>query len=250
MSKTVQRQGGKITQSSVLSPRHSSDLIVLQDVSKVYGMGEASVRAVDRISFSVQTRELVLILGPSGAGKTTLLSLIGGLLHPTSGTIQVAGAELHTLSPSALSRFRLRQVGFVFQFFQLLSALTTSENVEVVLRLGGFAARTARQRAKELLVCLGLGARLAHLPAELSGGEKQRVALARALALDPPLLIADEPTGSLDSRSGEEVIRLLRQLVDEEHHTVLIASHDQRIIPVASRVLRCEDGRLVEVSSS
>ncbi|HJY80497.1 MAG TPA: ABC transporter ATP-binding protein [Candidatus Binatia bacterium] len=250
MSKTVQKQGGEITQSSILSPQHSSDLIVLQDVSKVYGMGEAAVRAVDRVSFSVQTRELVLILGPSGAGKTTLLSLIGGLLHPTSGTIQVAGAELHTLSPSALSRFRLRQVGFVFQFFQLLSALTTSENVEVVLRLGGFAARTARQRAKELLVRLGLGARLAHLPAELSGGEKQRVALARALALDPPLLIADEPTGSLDSRSGEEVIRLFRQLVDEEHHTVLIASHDQRIIPVASRVLRCEDGRLVEVRSS
>src|SRR5262245_11240759 len=119
MSKTVQRQGGKITQSSVLSPGHSSDLIVLQDVSKVYGRGEAAVRAVDRVSFSVQTRELVLILGPSGAGKTTLLSLIGGLLHPTSGMIQVAGAELHTLSPSALSRFRLRQIGFVFQFFQL-----------------------------------------------------------------------------------------------------------------------------------
>ncbi len=228
-----------------------SSLIVLQDVSKVYGTGEAAVRAVDRVSLSIQTGELVLILGPSGAGKTTLLSLIGGLLHPTSGTIQVAGAELHVLSPSALSRFRLQQIGFVFQFFQLLSALTACENVGVVLRLGGFSSKAARQRAEELLIRLGLGARLTHLPAELSGGEKQRVALARALALDPPLLIADEPTGSLDSRSGEEVIRLLRQLVDEEHHhTVLIASHDQRIIPVASRVLRCEDGRLVEVRSS
>src|SRR5713226_1482937 len=246
MSKTVQRRVGEIPQSSVLSPQSSSVLIHLQDVSKIYGTGETAVRAVDRVSLSVQTGELVLILGPSGAGKTTLLSLIGGLLHPTSGTIQVAGAELHTLSPSALSRFRLQQIGFVFQFFQLLSALTASENVEVVLRLGGFASKAARQRAAELLVRLGLGGRLAHLPAELSGGEKQRVALARALALHPPLLIADEPTGSLDSRSGEEVIRLLRQLVDEEHHTVLIASHDQRIAPVASRVLRCEDGRLVE----
>ncbi len=246
MSKTVQRRVGEIPQSSVLSPQSSSVLIHLQEVSKIYGTGETAVRAVDRVSLSVQTGELVLILGPSGAGKTTLLALIGGLLHPTSGTIQVAGAELHTLSPSALSRFRLQQIGFVFQFFQLLSALTARENVEVVLRLGGSAPKAARQRAEELLVRLGLGARLTHLPAELSGGEKQRVALARALALHPPLLIADEPTGSLDSRSGEEVIRLLRQLVDEEHHTVLIASHDQRIAPVASRVLRCEDGRLVE----
>lgn len=244
MRKTVQRRGGVITQSSALSPQPSADLIVLQDVSKIYGAGEAAVRAVDRVNLCVQTGELVLILGPSGAGKTTLLSLIGGLLHPTSGTIAVAGAELHALSPSALSRFRLRQVGFVFQSFQLLSALTAGENVQVVLRLGGFTPRAARQRAEELLVSLGLGARLTHLPADLSGGEKQRVALARALALDPPLLIADEPTGSLDSRSGEEVIRLFRRLVDEERRTVLIASHDQRIVPVASRVLRCEDGRL------
>jgi putative ABC transport system ATP-binding protein len=238
------------TLESRLQTLDSSILIHLQDVSKIYGTGETAVRAVDRVNLSVQPGKLVLIFGPSGAGKTTLLSLIGGLLHPTSGTIQVAGAELHALSPSALSRFRLRQIGFVFQFFQLLSALTASENVEVVLRLGGFSSKAARQRAEELLIRLGLGTRLTHLPAELSGGEKQRVALARALALDPPLLIADEPTGSLDSRSGEEVIRLLRRLVDEEHHTVLIASHDQRIIPIASRVLQCEDGRLVEVSSS
>jgi putative ABC transport system ATP-binding protein len=169
-------------------------------------------------------------------------------LRPTSGTIQVAGVALHTLSPSLLSRFRLRQVGFVFQFFQLLSALTASENVEIVLRLGGLTRKAARQRAGELLTQFGLGPRLSHLPAELSGGEKQRVALARALALRPPLLIADEPTGSLDSRSGEDVIRLFRRLVDEEGHTVLIASHDQRIVPVASRVLRCEDGRLREAA--
>jgi putative ABC transport system ATP-binding protein len=246
----VPRENVFTTLDSRLQTLDSSILIHLQDVSKIYGTGETAVRAVDRVNLSVQPGELVLIFGPSGAGKTTLLSLIGGLLHPTSGTIQVAGAELHALSPSALSRFRLRQIGFVFQFFQLLSALTASENVEVVLRLGGFSSKAARQRAEELLIRLGLGTRLTHLPAELSGGEKQRVALARALALDPPLLIADEPTGSLDSRSGEEVIRLLRQLVDEEHHTVLIASHDQRIIPVASRVLHCEDGRLVEVSSA
>jgi putative ABC transport system ATP-binding protein len=219
-------------------------LIRLDNVSKIYGTGETAVRAVDRVSLNVGTGELVLILGPSGAGKTTLLSLIGGLLHPTSGTIQVAGADLHALSPPELSRFRLQQIGFVFQFFQLFSALTAGENVELVLHLGGYPPKEARQRAEELLARFALDKRLTHLPAELSGGEKQRVALARALALRPPLLIADEPTGSLDWRSGEEVILLLRRLVDEDRHTVLIASHDQRIIPVASRVLRCEDGRL------
>jgi putative ABC transport system ATP-binding protein len=235
------------TPNSELRTWDSSLLIHLTEVSKIYGTGETAVRAVDRVNLSVQAGELVLILGPSGAGKTTLLSLIGGLLHPTSGTINVAGTALHALSPAALSRFRLRQIGFVFQFFQLLEALTARENVEVVLRLGGYARPAARRRAADLLTQLGLGARLTHLPRELSGGEKQRVALARALALQPPLLIADEPTGSLDSRSGEEVIQLLRRLVDEEQRTVLIASHDQRIIPVASRVLHCEDGRLAEV---
>jgi len=226
----------------------NSKLICLRDVSKIYGRGASAVRAVDRVTLNVRAGELALILGPSGAGKTTLLSLIGGLVQPTSGTVRVAGTELQRLSAGALSRFRLRQIGFVFQSFQLLSALTARENIEVVLRLGGYAPRPARQRAEELLGRLGLSKRLTHLPADLSGGEKQRVALARALALNPPLLIADEPTGSLDSHSGEEVIRLLRQLVDEEQRTVLIASHDQRIIHVASRVLRCEDGRLEEVS--
>ncbi|MEW6299533.1 MAG: ABC transporter ATP-binding protein [Thermodesulfobacteriota bacterium] len=224
----------------------ASRLIQLTAVSKVYGAGETAVRAVDRVNLTIHAGEFVLLLGPSGSGKTTLLSLIGGLLRPTSGTVHVAGVELQRLSPAALSRFRLHQVGFVFQSFQLLSALTARENVELVLRLGGYAPRAARQRAEELLTRFGLRHRLTHLPADLSGGEKQRVALARALALSPPLLIADEPTGSLDSRNAEEVILLLRRLVDDERRTVLVASHDQRIVPVASRVLSCEDGHVTE----
>jgi ABC-type lipoprotein export system ATPase subunit len=198
------------------------------------------------VTFNAYPGELVFILGPSGAGKTTLLSLIGGLLHPTTGSIHVAGTELTTLSLAALSQFRLRQIGFVFQFFQLLAALTARENVEIVLRLGGWTLSEARRRAEELLERFGLGNRLHHLPQMLSGGEQQRVALARALALQPPVVIADEPTGSLDSHSGEGVIRLLRQLVDEEQRTVIVASHDLRIQQVASRVFRCEDGRLKE----
>ncbi|MGH9429031.1 MAG: ABC transporter ATP-binding protein, partial [Terriglobia bacterium] len=162
-------------------------------------------------------------------------------------SIQVAGTELTALSPTALSQFRLRQLGCVFQFFQLLTALTARENVELVLRLGGCTFPQARQRAEELLARFGLGNRLQHLPRMLSGGEQQRVALARALALQPPVVIADEPTGSLDSHSGEQVIRLLRQLVDEEHRTVSVASHDLRLQQVASRVFRCEDGHLEEL---
>ena len=230
-------------QASSLHPP-TRNVVSLHEVRKVYGVGETAVRAIDGVNLSVPAGELVLILGPSGSGKTTLLSLIGGLLRPTSGVVQVADSDLGQLSSTALADFRLRQIGFVFQFFQLFSSLTASENVEMPLRLAGCAARESQQHAEFLLDRFGLGKRLLYRPQNLSGGEKQRVALARALALHPPVIIADEPTGSLDSRNGEEVIRILRQLVDDEQRTVLVASHDQRIIQVATRVLRCEDGHL------
>jgi putative ABC transport system ATP-binding protein len=221
-------------------------LIRLQAVCKIYGFGEAAVRAVDSVDLTIHAAEFVLLLGPSGSGKTTLLSLIGGLLQPTSGAVYVAGTEVSRLPPKALAAFRLSQIGFIFQFFQLMSALTACENVELVLRLSGQTHHMARQAAETLLLRFGLAHRLTHLPAQLSGGEKQRVALARALALRPPIIIADEPTGSLDSHNGEQVIHLLRQLVDEERRTVLVASHDPRLVHVATRVLHCEDGRIRE----
>jgi putative ABC transport system ATP-binding protein len=247
MSQENQKSNENITQSSVLSPQSLYPVVHLQNVTKIYGTGKTAVRAVDDVNLRVAAGELILILGPSGAGKTTLLSLIGGLLQPTSGTVHVAGRDLGQLSSAALADVRLRQIGFVFQFFQLFDALTARENVEVPLRLVGHNISEARQQAEMLLERFGLRRRLSHRPQDLSGGEKQRVALARALALRPPLIIADEPTGSLDSRNGEEVIRLLRQLVDEEQRTVLVASHDQRIAQVATRVLQCEDGRLVDL---
>ncbi len=246
MSQENQKSLENATQSSVLSPQSLQGVIALHGVCKVYGVGETAVRAVDGINLHVQQGELALILGPSGAGKTTLLSLIGGLLQPTAGEVRVADTNLSRLTPKALAEFRLRQIGFVFQFFQLFSALTARENVEVPLRLAGIAAGEARRQAEALLEQLNLRKRLFHRPQDLSGGEKQRVALARALALRPSVIIADEPTGSLDSRNGEEVIRLLRQLVDNEQRTVLVASHDQRLAQVATRILHCEDGRLVE----
>lgn len=227
-----------------------SSLILLHNVSKSYGSGEAIVHAVNQVNLTVQAGELILLLGPSGSGKTTLLSLIGGLVQPTSGAIVVAGTDVCNLTPKALAQFRLRQIGFVFQFFQLFAALTAQENVEVTLRLGGYPPQTARREAESLLNRFGLERRLRRLPSQLSGGEKQRVALARALALQPPIIIADEPTGSLDSRTGEEVILLLRQLVDEEGRTVLVASHDPRLERVATRVLRCEDGQVQEQEST
>jgi putative ABC transport system ATP-binding protein len=235
----------ELSLSSSLKP-HVSSLIRLQAVRKIYGSGEAAVRAVDSVDLTIHAGEFVLLLGPSGSGKTTLLSLIGGLLQPTSGAVYVAGTEVSRLLPKALAAFRLRQIGFIFQFFQLMSALTACENVELVLRLSGQTPHRARQEAETLLTRFGLAHRLTHLPAQLSGGEKQRVALARALALRPPIIIADEPTGSLDSHNGEQVIHLLRQLVDEEHCTVLVASHDPRLVHVATRVLHCEDGRIRE----
>ncbi len=250
MSQEKQKNDARIAQSSVLSPRSSQPVIHLQNVTKIYGSGKTAVRAVDGVSLSVPAGELVLILGPSGAGKTTLLSLIGGLLQPTTGVVRVAGSDLSQLSSTVLADFRLRQIGFVFQFFQLFSSLTARENVEIPFRLAGYAVQEARRQAEALLERFGLSKRLGHRPQDLSGGEKQRVALARALALRPPVVIADEPTGSLDSHTGEEVIRLLRELVDDEQRTVLVASHDQRITRVATQVLHCEDGRLVELSAT
>ena len=214
----------------------------VRDVTKRFGDGETVVTAVRDVSLAVEPGEIVLIMGPSGSGKTTLLSMMGALLKPTRGTIHLDGTELSALSEGQLPDIRLRQFGFIFQDFNLLSALTVLENVAIVAELTGLKGRAARDKARAILTDLGLGARLGFLPEKLSGGEKQRVAIARAMVNDPTLILADEPTANLDSKIGHEIMRLLRRVAKEQGRSVVIVSHDQRIRDIADRVLWLEDG--------
>ncbi|MEX0630414.1 MAG: ATP-binding cassette domain-containing protein [Chloroflexota bacterium] len=214
----------------------------VRDVSKRFGEGATAVAAVRGVSLAVEPGEVILIMGPSGSGKTTLLSMMGAILKPTTGSIHLDGTELSALSEGRLPDIRLRQFGFIFQDFNLLSALTVRENVALVAELAGLKARAARDRATALLTELGLGERLEFLPEKLSGGEKQRVAIARALINDPTLILADEPTANLDSKIGHEIMRFLRRIAKEQGRSVVIVSHDQRIRDIADRVLWLEDG--------
>jgi putative ABC transport system ATP-binding protein len=221
--------------------------LAIHDVSKKFGVGETAVTAVEAVSLEVEPGEVVLIMGPSGSGKTTLLSMMGALLRPTSGSIHLDGTEISALSEGRLPDIRLRQFGFVFQDFNLLSALTVLENVALVAELAGATPRQAREKATVSLTTLGLGERLQFLPEKLSGGEKQRVALARALINDPTVILADEPTANLDSKIGHEIMRLLRRTAKEQRRSVVIVSHDERIRDIADRVLWLEDGRFKDM---
>lgn len=215
-------------------------------VTKRFGSEDTEVVAVREVSLSVEPGEVVLIMGPSGSGKTTLLLMLGGLLKPTEGTIRIDGVELSALSESKLPDIRLRHFGFIFQDFNLLSALNVLDNVSIAAELAGVTRREARRRAAALLGELGLGRRLRFSPEKLSGGEKQRVAIARALVNDPALILADEPTANLDSSHGHETMRLLREIAKGRGRAVVIVSHDQRIRDIADRVLWLEDGQFKE----
>ena len=211
-------------------------------LDKTYGEGITEVHAVRGIDLVVEAGEVVLIMGPSGSGKTTLLSMLGAMLRPTSGQIVVDGHDLTAIPESRLPKLRTATFGFVFQDFNLISALTALENVEFALNLGGVTGRHARERAEELLTRLGLADRLSFRPDQLSGGEKQRVAIARALANHPRVILADEPTANLDSKIGHDIARLLRRIATEQNRAVVMVSHDIRLKEVADRVLWLEDG--------
>ncbi|WP_328655367.1 ABC transporter ATP-binding protein [Micromonospora sp. NBC_00330] len=225
---------------------HPGEVVRVSGVSRTFGRGEHAVHAVRDVSFTADRGELVAIRGRSGAGKTTLLNLIGGLDRPDSGQVVVAGHEVTSAGEAELLRLRRGTVGFVFQTFGLVPILSAAENVGVPLRLAQVPAAQREERVAVLLELVGLGGHAAQRPYELSGGQQQRVAVARALANEPDLLIADEPTGQLDSETGRSIMDLLRAVVHARGMTALVATHDPALIDLADRVLVLRDGRLVD----
>jgi putative ABC transport system ATP-binding protein len=219
-------------------------MVVVQNVSKRY-QGKRSVHVLRQISFRVGRREHVAIMGPSGSGKSTLLNIIGGLDRPSEGSVSIDGQELQALNDNALTRLRRDKIGFVFQFFNLLPTLTAWENVALPLHLAGVSRQDAKAKAMSRLETVGLKDRQDHLPDELSGGEQQRVAIARALILNPPLILADEPTGNLDSKTGQEVLSLLKGLQDQFDITIMMVTHDAQAAAFCHRIIRMQDGQIV-----
>ncbi|MBW4696214.1 MAG: ABC transporter ATP-binding protein [Lyngbya sp. HA4199-MV5] len=218
--------------------------IAAQGVSMSFQSGEGCYHALKNVNLELQSGEVQLLMGPSGSGKTTLLSILAGILTPTDGKVYLLGQEITGMSRSQLARFRLAHIGFIFQGFNLFPALTALENVQVALTVKGIRKQAAAKEARMLLEQVGLAEKANQLPRDLSGGQKQRVAIARALGGDPKLIMADEPTAALDSQNGYAVIELLHRLAKEHNRTVLMVTHDSRIIDFADRVVNLEDGTL------
>ncbi|MFH1623044.1 MAG: ABC transporter ATP-binding protein [Candidatus Aenigmatarchaeota archaeon] len=221
-------------------------VIELDGVGKTYMMDEVAVHALKNVDLKIKRREFVAIMGPSGSGKSTLLHMVGVLDRPTAGRVRLDGMNISELDDAQLSRLRGRKIGFIFQFFNLHPTLTARENVELPMLILERGRDERAKRSAELLKMVGMENRMNHLPSQLSGGERQRVAVCRALANDPPLLLADEPTGNLDSKSGEEVMDLLSGLVKEKKVTVVMVTHDNHIADRAERLVVLKDGEIVE----
>src|ERR1051325_9526322 len=225
----------------------SAIILELTDVHKHYQNGDTTVRALDGVSLSIKSGEFVAIMGQSGSGKSTLMNIIGCLDRPTSGSYRVLGREAANLSPDELAALRRETFGFVFQRYNLLATATAGENVQIPSVYAGLPKNKRAAHAHALLAQLGLGDRTDHRPSELSGGQQQRVAIARALVNDPPVILADEPTGALDSRSGEEVLALLKAL-HAEGRTIILITHAENVAQHAGRIVRIQDGRILEDS--
>jgi len=236
LSPTTRRE--KAVSSSIL-------MITLTQVSKVFE-GKRTATALDGVTLSIARGELVAIVGPSGSGKSTLLNLIGGLDRPTSGSIEIEGENLAALSNDGLTRVRRDKIGFIFQFFNLLPTLNCMENVALPLHLRHWSRDKIETRCRELLQLVQLDHRMDHLPDELSGGERQRVAIARALSVYPPILLADEPTGNLDTATGDEILKLVHELHERLNSTILVVTHDLGVAGQCQRILKLRDGRIVE----
>ncbi len=218
-------------------------VLEVKNLCKVYGEGDTAVHAVDHVSFEVEKGEFVAIVGASGSGKSTLMNLIGGIDRPTGGKVMIDGEDLYALSESERAIFRRRNIGMIFQFYNLIPTLTAEENIMLPFLLD--KRRPEKAKVKELLALLGLEARATHLPSALSGGQQQRVSIGRALINDPAFILADEPTGNLDSQSGREVMALLQMANRKYHQTVLLITHDERIALSADRILTIGDGKLL-----
>ena len=233
--------------SSRGTPASPADGVVirLEHVSRVYHVGESEVRALDDVSLAIARGEFVAIMGPSGSGKSTMLNVLGCLDTPTSGSYVLDGEPVENLSEDRLAEVRQKRIGFIFQAYHLVARMTAARNVELPLIFAGVEPRVRRERVRAALESVGLGHRIQHRPDQLSGGERQRVAIARAMVMEPSILLADEPTGNLDTRSGEEIVALLERL-NQGGLTVVLVSHDPRIAAHARRVLRMRDGEIVD----
>ena len=233
--------------STAVAPPADSFAVRVRGVTRDFGTGDARTRALRGVDLDVPHGELLMLVGPSGCGKTTLVSIVAGTLQPTAGEVSVLGRDLSTMTPAALVRFRRENVGFVFQSYNLLPALTAVENAAVPLVIAGWSRRRALPVAAAMLDRLGLGTRMTNLPHELSGGQQQRVAIARALVHRPRLLVCDEPTSALDAENGRITMELIADLAVEPDRAVIVVTHDARVYAYADRIATMEDGRLVSI---
>lgn len=238
----------KLMSSLVREPLGTQRMPILETrgLKKRFGENETAVEAVKGIDMAVEEGEFVAIMGRSGSGKSTLLSMLGGVDVPTQGQVLIEGRDLASMSDDERTRMRRRRIGFIFQAFNLLPILTAEENVSLPLELDGMATAAARERALESLEKVGMSARRQHVPSKMSGGEQQRVAIARALAIRPAILLADEPTGNLDSANSQRITRLLRELVDQQHQTIVMVTHDPQVADLADRIVHVVDGLIVD----
>ncbi|AIQ55470.1 ABC transporter ATP-binding protein [Paenibacillus sp. FSL R7-0331] len=220
------------------------EILTIENLSKIYGTGESAVKALDDVSFSVQKGEFVAIIGPSGSGKSTLLHMLGGVDRPTGGKVYVQDTDMYTLDETQLAIFRRRQIGLIYQFFNLIPVLTVEENITLPLLLD--QQKVDQKQLADLVNTLNLQHRLNHLPNQLSGGQQQRVSIGRAIIGNPAILLADEPTGNLDSRNSSEIVDLLKMLNKTYHQTLIVITHDERIALQADRIISIEDGRIAK----
>lgn len=220
------------------------EILTIENLSKIYGTGESAVKALDDVSFSVQKGEFVVIIGPSGSGKSTLLHMLGGVDRPTGGKVYVQDTDMYTLDETQLAIFRRRQIGLIYQFFNLLPVLTVEENITLPLLLD--QQKVDQKQLTDLVNTLNLQHRLNHLPNQLSGGQQQRVSIGRAIIGNPAIMLADEPTGNLDSRNSSEIVVLLKMLNKTYHQTLIVITHDERIALQADRIISIEDGRIAK----